>query len=337
MRRVVTAAALLAFAAGGCSAINPSATVTPGDVAVTSPASGASSGTGEPTATGSPLPTGTATTTTTPPSPSPSPAELPGGGRRVLPQHRLVGFSGAPSSEAFGRLGVGDLDDRARQIKRLSRDYDGDRDVLPVFELITVVALADAGSDGQYRSRLGDDEVRRYLAAARRAGALLLLNIQPGLSEFLPEVRAYERWLREPDVGVALDPEWAVEPGQVPGETYGTTTGAELDRVAAYLAKLVRRHDLPQKVMVFHQVAASVVTQEGAIQRRPEVAVIKSVDGIGSPDLKVATWRVLTRDLPPPVHAGFKLFFEEDARSGDLMTPRQVLALRPKPEYVLYE
>ena len=335
MRRAVTAAALLAFAAAGCST-NPSATVTPGDVAATSPSSTSTiGGTGEPTVTGSPLPTATSPSTT--PSPSPSPAELPGGGLRVLPQHRLVGFSGAPSSEAFGRLGVGDLDDRARQIKRLSRDYDGDREVMPVFELSTVVALADAGSEGLYRSQLGDDEVRKYLAAARRAGALLLLNIQPGLSEFLPEVRAYERWLREPDVGVALDPEWAVEPGQVPGQTYGTTTGAELDRVSAYLAKLVRRHDLPQKVMVFHQVAASVVTQEGAIQRRPEVAVIKSVDGIGSPALKVATWRVLTRDLPPPVHAGFKLFFEEDARSGDLMTPRQVLALRPKPEYVLYE
>ncbi len=333
MRRTVTAAALLAFAAAGCSSISPSATATPTGVAATSPATGAS--TDQPTVTGSPLPTETSPSTT--PSPTPSPPELPGGGRRVLPQHRLVGFAGAPSSEAFGRLGIGDLDDRARQIKRLGRDYDDDRDVLPVFELITVVALADAGSEGLYRSRLGDDEVRKYLAAARRAGALLLLNIQPGLSEFLPEVRAYERWLREPDVGVALDPEWAVEPGEVPGQTYGTTTGAELDRVSAYLAKLVRQHDLPQKVMVFHQVAASVVTQEGAIQRRPEVAVIKSVDGIGSRALKVATWRVLTRDLPPPVHAGFKLFFEEDARSGDLMTPQQVLALRPKPEYVLYE
>jgi hypothetical protein len=37
------------------------------------------------------------------------------------------------------------------------------------------------------------------------------------------------------------------------------------------------------------------------------------------------------------VHAGFKLFFDEDTRHGPLMTPKQVLALRPKPEYVLYE
>jgi hypothetical protein len=38
------------------------------------------------------------------------------------------------------------------------------------------------------------------------------------------------------------------------------------------------------------------------------------------------------------VHAGFKLFFTEDTKAGhQLMTPRQVLALRPQPEYVMYE
>jgi hypothetical protein len=38
------------------------------------------------------------------------------------------------------------------------------------------------------------------------------------------------------------------------------------------------------------------------------------------------------------VHAGFKLFFTEDrADGGRLMTPEEVLALRPRPEYVMYE
>src|SRR5262249_42784513 len=38
------------------------------------------------------------------------------------------------------------------------------------------------------------------------------------------------------------------------------------------------------------------------------------------------------------VHAGFKLFFDEDvAKHHRLMTPTQVLALAPRPEYVMYE
>ena len=35
---------------------------------------------------------------------------------------------------------------------------------------------------------------------------------------------------------------------------------------------------------------------------------------------------------------GFKLFFDEDADGGHrVMTPSEVLALTPTPEYVMYE
>jgi hypothetical protein len=115
-------------------------------------------------------------------------------------------------------------------------------------------------------------------------------------------------------------------------------TGAEIDQVSAHLDGVVRDGGLPQKALVVHQLAPSVVRRMEAVRARPGVAVVKSVDGIGSPDAKRATWRRLTTRLPRPVHPGFKLFFEEDARgAGRLMTPGEVLALRPTPEYVLYE
>jgi len=255
----------------------------------------------------------------------------------ILPRHRLVGFAGAPSSSALGRLGVGELDDRARDMERQARPYARDREILPVFELIATIATAHAGPDGLYRSRSGDAVVREYLRGARRARALLLLNIQPGRSDFRTEVKAYEKWLREPDVGVALDPEWAVDPGEVPGNVYGNTTGKELNGVARYLAGLVADHDLPEKVMVFHQVASSVVRSESGLRPHPGVVIVKSVDGIGAHGSKLETWEVLTRRLPKHIRPGFKLFYEEDGEAGGLMTPRQVLALRPLPDYVLYE
>ncbi len=140
-----------------------------------------------------------------------------------------------------------------------------------MLEVITTIVQSGPGADGKYRSRLSDKNIGVYLAAARKRKALLLLNIQPGRSEFLTEAKAYERWLREPDVGVALDPEWAMDPGQRPGRAYGHTTGAELNQTAAYLADLVRRHDLPEKVMVYHQVAASVVRKESGLKAHPGV------------------------------------------------------------------
>jgi hypothetical protein len=151
-------------------------------------------------------------------------------------------------------------------------------------------------------------------------------------------VHAFERWLREPDVGVALDPEWAVPPGEVPGRVFGSTTGAVVDSVAAYLDGLVTAGGLPQKVLVVHQLNPRIVTGWDALRRRPGVAVIKSVDGIGPAGAKITTWKRLVAGLPRSLHPGFKLFFDEDRRGGStLMSPSQVLALRPQPEYVMYE
>lgn len=332
MRRPLVLLTAAVLAAAGCAAgtgVTDTARTPTFWSSSEPPAAPQPSLTPSPTATPTPSPTAT-------PTPSPT-ATLPGGGRTILPEHRLVGFAGG-RSPAFGRLTEGGLDAAAEQIATIARAYDDDgRRVLPVFELITVVAHASPATDGLYRTHEPDDVIAAYLAAARRHGALLLLNIQPGRADFLPEVTRLERWLREPDVGVALDPEWAVGPREVPGDVYGSTTGAELDSVAAYLSGLVQQEDLPEKVMVFHQVHSSVVEDEAALLPHPGVVPIKSVDGIGDRGSKEQTWEILMRAKPPHIAPGFKLFFEEDAELGPLMTPAQVLALRPLPDYVLYE
>lgn len=272
------------------------------------------------------------------PSLTPTPApQLPRGGREIFPRYRLFGYAGAPGSPALGRLGIGDLDARVRELERRGAAYADGRQVLPVLELVTVIAHPVPGKDGDYSQRVPDATIDRFLAEARRHRALLLLNVQPGRARVIDLVRRLEPWLRQPDVGLALDPEWEVKQGQVPGQVYGSTTGTELDDVATYLDSLVRRYDLPQKVMVFHQVAPSVVRHQSAVREHPGVVVIKSVDGIGSRAAKTATWTRLVKALPTSIHPGFKLFFDEDTRHGSLMTPAQVLALRPEPEYVLFE
>jgi hypothetical protein len=300
---------------------------------------------GAPVGAASPAPAPTtsapaASTTSATPTPPPQP-ELPRGGREVFPRYRLVGFSGGPGSAALGRLGIGDPDRRVAEIERLGAAYAGGRQVLPVLELITVVAHDKPGRSGQYNGTIDAAEIDRWLVIARRHRAVLLLNVQPGRADFLPLVRSLQRWLVQPDVGVALDPEWAVGPGQVPGRVFGSTTGEELDGVAAYLDALVRTRRLPQKIMVVHQLAPKVIRHLERLRPHPGVAVVKSVDGIGPAAAKIDTWNRLVAGLdrlPGGVHPGFKLFFEEDERGAStLMTPAQVTALKPTPEYVLYE
>jgi hypothetical protein len=278
----------------------------------------------------------TAVGTSAAPATQPSPPELPGGGTQVFPGHRLVGFAGGPGSPALGPL-TGDLTAVADRLRGQATGYGPDRPVLPVFELIATLAHDVPGPNGTYNTVTDDATVQQYLDAARAAGALLLLGIQPGTQDFVPAVQHYQRWLTEPDVGLALDPEWAVDPGQRPGDVFGSTTGAELDQVAGYLDGLVTAGGLPQKVLVYHQLNPGIVRDEQALTEHAGVALVKSVDGIGAAAEKIKTYARVTATLPPFVHAGFKLFFEEDTRSGPLMTPAEVLALAPQPEYVLYE
>ncbi|MCB5909490.1 hypothetical protein [Streptomyces pinistramenti] len=307
---------------------------------------GGSGGRADP-APGAEPPRGTGRPSPAPPGTAPAPGksghpgrkrpELPRGGRELFPRYRLVGFCGLPGAAALGRLGTGDPGERADEIEKQARAYTAGREAMPVLELLTVVATAAPGPDGRYRSRTPDATIRRFHRIAGEHRALLLLNIQPGRARVLDEVKALRPWLLHPDVGVALDPEWEMGPGEVPGDRFGHTSGRELTGVADYLSGLVAAHDLPQKPLVFHQVAASVLHEEAALRRRPGVALIKSADGIGSPDLKRDTWRRLVGGLPAGVHTGFKLFYEEDAEGSRLMTPDEVLALRPRPEYVMYE
>ncbi len=175
------------------------------------------------------------------PAPEKPKAELPRGGRALFPDYRLVGFCGTPGGPALGEL-QGNLPVKTKALLGYADKYAGtERKVLPVFELIAVVVQAGSGADGKYRRRVEDSVVDTYLRFARESKGLFLLNIQPGQSDFLTEVKHFEKYLREPDVGIALDPEWAMKAGQRPGKVYGQTDGAMINSVAEYMSKLTRR------------------------------------------------------------------------------------------------
>ena len=261
------------------------------------------------------------------------PPELPRGGRRILPDHRVVGYYGAPQSRELGVLGIGPPGRAAKRLSRQARPYERKRrPVLPALELITVIANADPGEDGMYRSRQSGAVIRRYLRAARRHKMLLVLDIQPGRSDFFTETTRLERWLRQPDVGLAIDPEWRVTGSDVPGQVIGHVDAREVNATSAWLAQLVARHQLPQKLFIIHQFTDDMV-DDRRLKRRDELAMVLNADGFGSKPVKVSKYHAFTR-AAKGFHQGFKLFYHEDV---GLMSPAEVLRLRPKPDVVVYE
>ena len=267
--------------------------------------------------------------------PSRPPAHLPRGGRSVLPEHRVVSHYGAPQAEALGILGIGPLAGVGPRLERAARRYAGPRrrPVLPAMELIAVIATAAPGGDGRYRFRQDPATIRRYLRAARRARALLILDIQPGRSDFLTEARALRQFLVEPDVGLALDPEWRMRPGEVPGRVIGQVDAAEVNRVSGWLARLVKTRDLPDKLVLVHQFEDGMIERRGRLRPHRGIDFVLNADGFGTAPAKIGTYGRVTRGARG-FATGFKLFREEDT---GLMSPARVMRLRPRPDVVIYE
>ena len=261
-------------------------------------------------------------------------AVLPRGGRTILPDNRVVAYYGAPQDDELGILGIGSPRSAAARLERQARPYARrGRPVLPAFELIAAIVTSEAGDGGDHSMRQDDSTIRRYLRVARAHRMLLLLDIQPGYAPFLQEAKALERWLKEPDVGLALDPEWSMKPPLLPAQEIGSTDAATVNEVSRYLSALVRRNDLPQKLLVVHRFTRDMIQAEDQLERNPGVALVVNVDGFGDQPNKISKYREFTRDLRRRFN-GFKLFYHEDL---NLMSPKRVLRLRPKPDLVVYE
>lgn len=56
------------------------------------------------------------------------------------------------------------------------------------------------------------------------------------------------RALRDPWVGLALDPERRMAPGQVPAQTVGQVRAREINRVSKWLRQIAVRRNHPQKI-----------------------------------------------------------------------------------------
>lgn len=291
-----------------------------------------------PAATSSASPVGAVSgaTPSTSPTPSPAPlAQLPRGGRSIFPKHLVVAYYGTSGTGALGVLGETGPEVAAKRTQQAALPFQAasGRPVLPAFELITTVAAARAGADGLYSTSLPLEEVMRYVKVAQQAKMLVILDFQPGRATFLEQVKRYEKALLEPNVGVALDPEWKLTATQRPLKQIGTSAAQPINDVSSYLANLTLKNRLPEKIFMIHQFKTYQLPDREKIVDRPGLATVLHVDGFGGQGAKKETYGLLHSKDGQFVNA-FKLFYDEDV---DLMTPAEAMALTPRPELISYQ
>ncbi len=265
--------------------------------------------------------------------------QIPGGGLLMFESgfdRRLVALYGHPATSSLGVLGEQGPAAGVDRLRSIAASYGADGSVvLPTFEIIATVASAGAGGDGDYSAMTARDVIRPWIETAAANNMYVVLDLQPGRTDFLTQAKVYEEFLLLPHVGLALDPEWRLKPHQVHLEQVGTVDAAEINQVVAWLAGIVREHALPQKLLIVHQFQTAMITNRGLIDTPPELAVLIQMDGQGSMRAKYASWDTLSS--PPDAeqfHWGWKNFYDEDHPNA---TTEQVLELTPTPEFVSFQ
>lgn len=266
------------------------------------------------------------------PQPTPEPTPTP----PILADAQVISYYGNPYVAAMGILGAADPATIVALLEIQAARYDelnGPLGVVPALHLVYGVAQREPMDDGSYLLYTADEDVQRYLTLTEERGMLLFLDLQIGRSSVEAELQRVLPYLRHPQVHVALDPEFAMSEGQVPGTVIGSLRAADINQAQAILQKLVEEEQLPPKMLIVHQFVDWMVLDGEAIERYPGVDLIIDMDGFGPSEIKRSIYQRYA-NRPYAFNAAIKLFFEQDS---DMMSEEEVLSLEPQPAIVIYQ
>jgi hypothetical protein len=259
----------------------------------------------------------------------------------ILPFKRIVAYYGNLYSKKMGVLGEYPPKEVWKKLNAEVKAWekaDSATPVQPAIHYIAIVASGTPGKDGKYRTRMPQHQIDSALAIAKMGNAIVFLDIQIAKSTLQQEVPSLEKYLKMPQVHLGIDPEFSMKDGSNPGKRIGTMDAADVNYCSDYLAKLVKDNNLPPKILVVHRFTQGMLRNHKNIKLHPEVQIVINMDGWGEPILKRSTYKLYIYKEPVQF-TGFKLFYKNDLKKAPhtLMTPSDLLKLKPQPIYIQYQ
>lgn len=262
---------------------------------------------------------------------------LPGA---LLPYKRIIAFYGNLYSKNMGILGQlpkKEVLQKLQQEVKLWNEADTFMQVQPALHYIAVTAQGLPGKGNKYRLRMPFSQIDSVIAMAAQIDAIVFLDIQVALSTLQDEIPQLEKYLKLPNVHLGIDPEFSMKGGQKPGSVIGVFDAADINYASDYLDKIVKENNLTPKILVVHRFTQGMVKNYKEIKIRPGVQIVMHMDGWGIPAKKINTYKQFIYKEPVE-YTGFKLFYKNDTKNnGRMLTPQEVLKLKPQPVYIQYQ
>lgn len=277
------------------------------------------------------VPTITATPTL---YPTPILTLLPGAPQGYLDKFRLVAFYGSPTGPGLGILGNQPRAETLTLLRQRVLEYQPlspERPILPTYHLIVAVA---SPNPPYYYTNIDLALIEEWVTAAAETGVAVILDIQPGQGDVLFIYKRIRHLFYNPHVHLAIDPEFSMAEGQIPGQTIGSLYASTINAVQRDLHDIAAEIGL-NRVLVLHQFAGLMLPDKEKIEDYAYVELVIDGDGVGSPAAKIRNYTQYAQE-PAFEYGGFKLF----PTDGDypLLTPQEVMSLlTPPPVLIIYQ
>jgi hypothetical protein len=263
---------------------------------------------------------------------------LPGA---IFPFNRIIAFYGNLYSKKMGVLGEYPTDTMFAKLQEELKKWqvaDSTMTVRPALHYIAVTAQGYPGKGDKYRLRMPFKQIDSVIRMAARINALVFLDIQVGRSTVQEEVPQLEPYLKMPQVHLGIDPEFSMKTGKKPGSVIGTMNDSDINFTIKYLTNLAKANQLPPKILVVHRFTQPMIRNYKNIKPTPEVQVVIDMDGWGGKSRKLDSYLAYV-SKEPVQFTGFKLFYKNDFRQpgSSMMTPAEVMKLKPRPVYIQYQ
>ena len=197
------------------------------------------------------------------------------------------------------------------------------------------VGLRPGDAEGGHRLPSAVQGLRPVGAVGAELGQQRIVERRHGVARLVAGVYpdAVARARRLKDVYLALDPEFAMPTGIIPGRKIGRMTARDVNTAIDFLEQVIRTRHLPPKVLIVHQFTMKMLADKQNIRDSALVDVVLDMDGFGDRPLKRAIYAMVNRQRQLEF-AAIKLFYKEDT---NLFAPKEVMALRPDPAVVIYQ